>query len=333
LKTDPLVSIIIVNYNGKSYLEKCLFSLNKVTYPQFEIILVDNCSSDDSIDFVKMHYPSILIIELEKNFGFAYPNNIGAKNAKGELLLFLNNDTYVEPNFLDYLVNAINTNSKVAVCQSLLLKPDKTVDSSGDFIDTMGISYSSKTKVEKNYEILSAKGACMMIKKEIFKKLNGFDEHFFITFEDVDLGWRVWILGYKVIVVSKSVVYHYGGKTIDSLRSEVMFHGYKNQIIMKLTNFELYNSLKSLTKFSLIYGLRELQIWLDFKLKGKTKIPITQYDDSLSLKPNFKAIVKTIVWLSKNQRYLWNKRSQVKSQRVLSTKDLIKKNLITNTNS
>ena len=187
MKTDPLVSIIIVNYNGKSYLEKCLFSLNKVTYPQFEIILVDNCSSDDSIDFVKMHYPSILIIELERNFGFAYPNNIGAKNAKGELLLFLNNDTYVEPNFLDYLVNAINTNSKVAVCQSLLLKPDKTVDSSGDFIDTMGISYSSKTKVEKNYEILSAKGACMMIKKEIFKKLNGFDEHFFITFEDIEI--------------------------------------------------------------------------------------------------------------------------------------------------
>jgi len=329
LKTDPLVSIIIVNFNGKSYLEKCLSSLSKVKSPKFEIIIVDNCSSDDSLDFVKINYPTILRIKLEKNFGFAYPNNIGAKNAKGELLLFLNNDTYVEPNFLDYLVNAINENSDVAICQGLLLKPDMTIDSSGDFIDTMGVSYSSKNKVKKNSEILSAKGACMIIKKEIFKKLNGFDEHFFITFEDVDLGWRTWMLGYKVIIVPKSIVYHYGGKTIDTIRSEIMFHGYKNQIIMKLTNFEFYYALKSSTKFMLIYGLREIQIWLDYKLKGKTKITNTKHDDFISLIPDFNAFIKTIIWLSKNRKYLWNKRNQIKSQRVLSTKDLIKKNLIT----
>ena len=119
---NPLVSVIIVNYNGKRHLEKCLESLMKVDYEKYEVILVDNNSNDDSLEFVKSVYSSVIIIKLDKNYGFAEPNNIGAKIAKGEFLLFLNNDTKVNPNFIQEMVNVFNKDSKIAISQSILLK-------------------------------------------------------------------------------------------------------------------------------------------------------------------------------------------------------------------
>ena len=97
---SPKVSVIIVNYNGKKLLEKCLESLFKVEYDNFEVIVVDNNSTDDSVQFITKIYPSIIIIKLDSNKGFAEPNNLGAKIAKGDFLLLLNNDTIVTPNFI-----------------------------------------------------------------------------------------------------------------------------------------------------------------------------------------------------------------------------------------
>jgi len=326
---DKLVSVIIVNYNGKNFLKQCFLSLSKITYPNYEIILVDNNSSDDSIEFVKTNYPSTIIIKLEKNYGFAYPNNVGAKNAKGELLLFLNNDTVVDPNFMTELVNVLKKNSEIAICQSLLLKPNGEVDSSGDYIDTMGISYSSKERVVEIREILGAKGAALMIRKNIFEKLNGFDEQFFVSFEDVDLGWRTWIAGFKVVINPKSIVYHHGGQTVKEIRKEIAFHGYKNQLSMKLTNFEFSFAVKSLIGFLITYGIKELRIWFDYKLKGKTKITATKHEDSIAQIPNFYAFLKTVWWIFTNQRYLWKKRKLINLSRVVSTNDLLKKKIIT----
>lgn len=330
MNKEPLVSIIIINYNGKSYLEECLQSLKKITYNNFEIILVDNNSTDNSVEFVKNHYPSIMIIKLDKNYGFAYPNNVGVKNARGELLLFLNNDTSVDPQFVTELVDAINSDSKIAICQSMLLKPNGEVDSSGDFIDHIGIAYSSKKKIENVREILSAKGASMLVRKEIYNKLGGFDEKFFISFEDVDLGWRSWILGYKVVVIPKSIVFHKGGKTVKTLKSNVAFHGLKNQISMKFTNFESKSTLKIIFSFFLKYGLQELRVWLDYKLKGTTKIKATDYEEKITCKPNVQEILKSFLWIVNNLSYLRKKQKQVNSSRILSTKTLKEMGLISN---
>ena len=179
---SPKVSVIIINYNGKNLLEKCLESLFKVTYDNFEVILVDNNSSDETINFITKNYPSIILIKLDSNKGFAEPNNIASKVAKGNFLLFLNNDTIVTPNFISELVNVLTHDLKIAICQSLLLKPDGKIDSSGDFIDTIGISYNSKQQIKEIREISSARGASMIIRKEIFEQLHGFDENFFCFF-------------------------------------------------------------------------------------------------------------------------------------------------------
>ena len=139
------VSVIIVNYNGKKLLEKCLESLFKVNYNNFEVIIVDNNSTDNSIDFLTNNYPSVIILKLDSNKGFAEPNNIAAKIAKGDCLLFLNNDTIVTPNFISEMIEVIKSNKKIAICQSLLLKSDNSIDSSGDFIDELGVCFNSKS--------------------------------------------------------------------------------------------------------------------------------------------------------------------------------------------
>jgi GT2 family glycosyltransferase len=327
LDIEPLVSIIIVNYNGKTNLENCLSSLSESSYKKLEIILVDNNSQDDSVDYVKNKHPKVHIIKLDKNFGFAYPNNLGAKNANGNLLLFLNNDTKPSPQFVTELVNVLN-DPTIGICQSLLLKPTGEVDSSGDYVDTKGIAYSSQQRVEKTSEILSAKGASMMIRKDLFEKMGGFDEKFFVTFEDIDLGWRTWISGYKVVVVPKSVVYHIGGQTINKMMLEISFHGFKNQLSMKITNFEGVNVIKCLVLFFAIYGIRELRILFDYKLHGSTKITATKYEEKIAQKPDLKIILKAIAWCFCNLGYLSKKRRQVNSSRVNSTGDLVKLGVI-----
>ncbi len=314
----PLVSIIIVNYNGKYYLEKCLESLLKVNYANYEIIIVDNNSTDGSIEFLEDIYPQIKIKKLEKNLGFAEPSNIGAEMAKGKLLLFLNNDTITTPSFLDELVKAINGDPQVSICQSLLLRPDKTIDSSGDFIDIYGRAYSSKRKLSDISYILSARGACMMIKKDFFFKIGGFDKNFYVSFEDVDLGWRTWIMGYSVFIVPSSVVFHYKGKTIEKLPTLIQFHGAKNTLILRLTNFEIKFLIKSISVYTFSIIIK--------RIFGKSIIK--DLEDSPTL-PSTKIMFRAVFWIMKNWNYIIKKRKKINSLRKLSTNDLIKRKLIT----
>ena len=327
--TAPKVSVIIVNYNEKRLLEKCLESLFKVNYENFEVIIVDNNSTDETVEFVTKNYPSIIVIKLDSNKGYAEPNNIGAKIAKGNYLLFLNNDTVVTPNFISEMVQVLEADKKIAVCQSLLLKPDGSIDSSGDFIDNLGVVYNSKAKINEIREISSARGASMLIRDDVFKKLNGFDEQFFVSFEDVDLCWRSWILGYRVLVIPKSVVYHLGGTTIKKMESHIAFHGFKNQLSMKITNFEAKFAIKNLFRFFLVYGIRELRIWLDYTLSGSTKLSSTTHEQTIAKKPRFKIICKSIFWVLKNTKYLRAKHRNVNSSRIFSTDILIEKKILT----
>jgi hypothetical protein len=310
-----LVSIIIVNYNGKRFLNDCLSSLSSITFAEHEVILVDNNSTDESIDFVKEKFPSVKIKQLEQNLGFAEANNIGANNSKGDLLLFLNNDTKVTESFLEPLVRAIQSNN-VAICQSLLLKPDGTVDSSGDFIDQYGRAYNSKKIPKQTSPILCARGACMLVKKNIFNELGQFDKKFFVSFEDVDFGLRAWICGYDAVVVPDSIVYHLGSGTISKMKKEIQFHSTKNFLILRLANFETKFSFKSF-----IFLFSEL---FTRKLFNRSVLPEIEHNSPL---PSSKIIFKAIIWIITNYNYISNKKKQLNSKRVRTTKDLAKLDL------
>jgi len=327
------VSIIIVNYNGKVYLDRCLDSLKWTThYSGLEVLVIDNNSDDDSVNLVREKYPDVKVLELRENVGFARANNLAAKEAKGDLYVFLNNDTIVTKSWLSELVKAVTENEKeVAIAQSLLLLgQDGEIDSSGDFIDKFGRAYSSKlSNVPDGREILSARAASMVIRKEVFWKLGGFEEDFFASFEDVHLGWKAWIAGYKVILASNSVVYHFAGQTVKNLKTELNFHSMKNQVCIILLNFEFPLSIKNL--FSLLPLYKPSIIPKDTKNGQKVYI-----DDLNTMSPAIyanpillKDILRTFLWICIHSGAIYKKYKQIQKMRILSTDRLAKKGLIT----
>lgn len=315
---DPLISIIIVNYCGKDLLEKCLHSLSKTDYKNYEVIFIDNCSNDDSIEFVKKNYTEIQVIQLNKNYGFAAPNNIAAKVARGKYLVFLNNDTEVTPGWLGELVKELEMDISIAMAQSLLMRPDGTIDSSGDFIDVLGRAYSN-TEVPKGVRyILSPRAACMIIKKDIFLDLGGFDESYFASYEDVELGWKAWLWGYKVCIVPTSVVQHVGGQTIKEISEIIAFHSVKNSILLRLTNFDFPDSVRSIFLMSVIMLTR--------KVVGVSLVKDPEQGIHI---PGFKTILKAFFWILKNSRFVSKKRKILKSRKVRTNEELKRMGLIT----
>jgi GT2 family glycosyltransferase len=214
----PLVTSSIVNLNGSDYLRDCLDSLKNLSYPkeQIEIIIVDNGSTDDSIEFLNKNYPEARIIRNNSNFGFAKANNQAAAQAKGEYVAFLNNDTKVDKNWLTELLKPIYGSDEIICSGSKVLSFDgRNIDFAGGMINFEAKGFQvdygiSKEDDKHNIErfLPFVNGGAMLVKKDVFLNAGGFDEDFFAYYEDVDLGWRLWVIGYKVILAPSSIVYH-----------------------------------------------------------------------------------------------------------------------------
>jgi len=229
MKKYPLVSIIILNLDGKKIIPFCLNSLRKINYPRekTEIIVVDNGSRDGSVSFIRKNYPEVKIIRNSKNLGFCKPNNVAAKKAKGEYLVFLNNDMKVEKDWLVNLVDKIVDKKNVATVSSKILSWDgKKINHGGADSDIFfnarleGYMEKDSDKFNKDKEILFPSGGSMIISRELFLSVGGFDNDFFAYYEDVDLGIRLKIMGYENHFASKSLVYHMHSATSKKLPVE-----------------------------------------------------------------------------------------------------------------
>lgn len=276
MKNEKLISIIIVNYSGKKFLKDCFNSLKNINYNNFEVIMVDNGSTDDSVKYVKSSFPWVRVIQNEKNLGFAQGNNIGIKASRGEYILFLNNDTIVEPDFLIELVKIIESNPSIGVCQSkLLLMDDKNMlDSVGSFLTQWGfISFEGvyerdNGQYDKYREVFSVKGVSMIVRRKVLEEVGIFDSDFFAYFEESDLCWRAWLGGYKVAFVPWSIVYHkFGGTSTDLGLPFVYYHSYKNRICSLIKNLNMKNLINFLPihiilciGISFYYIFRKLQM-------------------------------------------------------------------------
>jgi GT2 family glycosyltransferase len=177
--------------------------------------MVDNGSRDGSTEYVKAHFPRVRVISVPQNLGFARGNNLGAEQARGEYLAFLNNDTRVHPDWLIELVRAVSEKEDAVCAGSRILSWDgKKIDFIGGAMNFHGmgfqIDYGKEYQGghEEDKESLFACGASMLIRRDVFLDCGGFDGHFFAYYEDVDLGWRLWVLGHKVVFAGKSVAYH-----------------------------------------------------------------------------------------------------------------------------
>ncbi len=246
---QQLVSVIIVNWNGVEHLKKCLPSLYNQSHKKIEVIVVDNGSTDGSVKWARKNYPNTKILVNKKNLGFAEGNNVGYEICQGEYVLFLNNDTQVTKTFLTNLVMVLESNQKIGGVQSKILFMDNhnQLDSVGSFLTYTGFLYhlgvyvNNSEEFDKQKIIYSAKGACMMFRKDILDeiKVEGeiFDSRFFAYFEESDLCHRVWLAGYKIMFVPKSVIYHKFGATSIKLRKPfIEYHSYKNRINSYIKN-------------------------------------------------------------------------------------------------
>ncbi|MGD0644274.1 MAG: glycosyltransferase family 2 protein [Candidatus Bathyarchaeia archaeon] len=240
----PKVSIIILTFNGLEILKISLPSVLKTNYPNFEVIVVDNGSSDSTVSFLSKMFPSVSVISIYPNKGIDIPFNLAASAAHGSLLAFLNNDMEVDPDWLLPLVQAMDNNGRVACCGSKLIDYSERdiIDSAGGFIDNYGNSVNRGTgEIDKNqFKIQEVFHASSLFKKDLFMKAGGFDESFFIYYDETDLCWRLLRSGYKILSVPESVIYHMGSHTISKSSTRkpksIVFHFYKNRLRMLIKN-------------------------------------------------------------------------------------------------
>lgn len=262
----PLVSIVILNWNGKKHLLKCLASLSRVTYKPIEIIVVDNNSTDDSIESVKEEFSFVTIIANATNRGYSGGNNDGIMKAKGKYVFILNNDTEVDKGFLEALVDILEKDTRVACVQPKLVYGDKRtmLNAVGSYFTNTGFLYHygyrkriDMPQYNERLTIYSAKGAAMMLRKKVLDRVGLFDEDFFIYFEETDLCHRLWLAGYKIVYEPHSLIYHY--EAVDTHRemknARIMFLSYRNRIASFIKNLSIQSLLQILPVILLEYLL------------------------------------------------------------------------------
>ena len=215
MSENPLVSVIVLNYNAGDLLLNCVDSVFKSTYPNFEVIIVDNLSTDNSHIRCKEKFKKIQLIENEKNLGYCEGNNVGIKSAKGEFILILNPDTIVDPDWLNELFRAYQKHGEALYQpKHLSLKEKSTIMSTGNMMNVFGFGY-AREKGQKDVnqhntieQIGYASGTCLFIPSSIFKNVGLLDPFIFLYHDDLDFGWRAAQLGIKSYYVPSSIIYH-----------------------------------------------------------------------------------------------------------------------------
>jgi len=233
--TPVAVSIVVLSYNGRTWLEQCLGAAVAQVGPDCELVVVDNGSTDGSVDFVRRSFPGARIVALETNLGFAAGNNAGVRAARGRYIAFLNNDAKPQPGWLSALRRVLDSHPHVGLVASrILFMHDRgVVDSAGDGLTRWGGAFKRShgqraQDVLEPHEVFGACGAACLIRRDLFDEVGGFDETFFAVYEDVDLSYRVQLLGYHCLYAPDAVVCHAGSATLGRVSAHSIFWGQRN---------------------------------------------------------------------------------------------------------
>jgi len=238
----PLVSIIIVNWNGLELLQECLDAIQRQTYTNHEIILVDNASHDCSVDYVCANYPQVIIIPLSENTGFTGGNIAGFHEAGGELIVLLNNDAVLTECWLEEMVSSLASDESVGFCSSkIIIKGTDKIDSVGDtfttaFTGTKMGEYESETNYNARRYVQGACAAAVIYKREMLDKIGFLDEDFFFNHEDTDLNLRAWLSGWKCLFVPEAVVYHKVNASVGKLSDTGVYYFSRNNVWVWIKN-------------------------------------------------------------------------------------------------
>lgn len=318
----PLISIIIPHWNGIDVITECLESLQKATYSNLEIIVVDNNSTDDSVNHIRKSFPKVIIFENERNEGYAGGCNRGSEIAKGEYLLFLNNDTVHQPNWIEPLVYLLEESPQIVSVQPKLLNYYQRnlfdyAGGAGGMMDILVFPFArgrifTEQEIDSNQynskeKIFWSSGTAFLVRKTAFEKAGKFDELFFAHMEEIDLCWRFHLLGFDVWSEPSSVVYHKNAVSLPMYTEKKYYLNHRNSLIMLLTNYSLPLAIYvlpirwALDIVAIIYAI----------LNGDWK--------------HIKGIAKAHAWIVFHPKILYNKRIKVKAVRTEKDKTILRK--------
>ena len=248
---SPLVAIVILNWNGRKVLEQFLPSVLRTTYPNYQVILADNASTDDSCTWVANHYPQVRIIAMDKNRGYAEGYNRALQAVTADYYVLLNSDVEVQPGWLEPMIRLMETGMRVAACQPRILSYTQRdhfeyAGAAGGWLDAWGYPFCRGRvfdTVEKDIgqyndhcPVFWASGAALLIRSRCFHEMGGFDPYFFAHQEEIDLCWRLQHAGYEIYVEPASIVYHLGGGTLPQGNSRKTYLNFRNNLIMLWKN-------------------------------------------------------------------------------------------------
>ena len=299
--TVPSVAVVILNWNGKALLEQFLPSVLKSVYPNLQIVVGDNASTDDSIAFIKANYPEITLIQNDHNYGFAGGYNKVLSQIEADYYVLLNSDVEVPENWIQPVIDAMEADDTIAVAQpKIKWQRNKLMfeyaGAAGGYLDLHGYPFcrgrmfdtveADMGQYNDQIEIFWASGAALFIKRKYWKEIGGLDIDFFAHMEEIDLCWRLKNRGYKVIYCPDAEIYHVGGGSLDASSPYKNYLNFRNNLILMQKNLPLNDA------YSRIFIRMSLDFvaWIHFLLQGKTKfawsINKAHYDFLMSLSKN-----------------------------------------------
>lgn len=282
MSENPLVSIIIPHFNGIELLRDCLTSLSETSYPNFEIIVVDNASTDESISMVKQEFNGVKILQLSSNKGYAGGCNAGIRaSEESQYVVLFNNDATVEASWLTCLVDEMESDESVSACQPKILSAkDKNLydysGAAGGLIDKYAYPFargriiatieSDENQYDSETTLFWASGTACILRNSTLKEVGLLDEIFFAHMEEIDLCWRMQLRGDKIRYVPESRIYHHSGTTLGAETFKKKYLNHRNSILMMFKNYSLGNLLKLLPGriiidlMAMVYSLGVLDI-------------------------------------------------------------------------
>ena len=307
---NHLVSIIILNYNAGNLLLNCVDSVFKSTYPNFEVLVVDNTSTDNSHVLCKEKFEKIRLIENKENLGYCEGNNVGIRNANGEFIVILNPDTTVEPNWLDHLMSAYNEFGEGLYQPKFFSLNEKLVlQSTGNMLHIFGFGFArdkgkiDDEKMESIEKINYASGTCLFTSKIVLDKIGLLDPFLFLYHDDLDLGWRAAHIGINSFYVPKSIIYHAESYSI-KWSSKKFYWLERNRKYCLLTHY----SKETYAKMRLSLFLVDLCVWLFYLSKGFLG-----------------AKIKAELDIFRNRKAIKIRHNQLEKIKIVPDKELIKK--------
>ena len=288
------VTVIIPNYNGLRFLKDCLTALENQSMKDFETLVIDNASSDESVAYIRENFPNVNVMVMEKNLGFSGGVNVGIQSAKTPYVLLLNNDTEVDTHFVEEMIHAIEESPNIFSVSSKMIQfyDREKLDDAGDLYGILGWGFqrgidAPATSYTKKEEIFSACAGAAIYRKDVFEKIGYFDELHFAYLEDIDVGYRGKIAGYKNMYCPTAIVYHVGSGTSGS-----KYNSFKVKLAARNS---VYLNYKNMPNIQLLINFLPLCLgwflkWRFFKKNGFEKYYVDGLKEGFSTRKKCKRV-------------------------------------------